>query len=92
MPAPALVHGVCGKSETQITPVSRIKNPAKIEQIEITTNSVRVVSSRALSSLKDLLSSSLWSWGPAGMMFNNTVAESRNHPRAPEELDNNYFA
>ena len=50
---------------------------ATIQQIEITTNSVRVVSSRALSSLKDLLSSSFWSWGPAGMMFDNAVAETR---------------
>jgi hypothetical protein len=47
----------------------------KIEAIEISTNSVRMVTSRSFASIKELLSESVYSWGPSFLMFGNARFE-----------------
>lgn len=48
----------------------------KIESLEVTTNSVRVVMSQSFGSLKDLLGENPWSWGPSLLMIENTRIET----------------
>ena len=47
----------------------------KIGTVEISTNTVRVVASRAFSSLKDLLSQNPYTWGPSVLMAENARFE-----------------
>lgn len=47
-----------------------------IEAVDVTSNSVRIVTSRAFGSLKELLSENLWSWGPTLLMFEDARFET----------------
>src|SRR6266487_3499319 len=47
----------------------------KIETLEVTTNSVRMVTSRSFGSLRELLGESPWSWGPSQLMIENARFE-----------------
>lgn len=48
----------------------------EIEKLEVSTNSVRLVSRRAFASLKELLSQNLYSWGPSLLMFEGARVET----------------
>jgi hypothetical protein len=47
----------------------------KIEMVEVSTNSVGVVTSSSFASIKDLLSQSSYNWGPNALMFENARFE-----------------
>lgn len=47
----------------------------KLEKVDGSTNSLRVVTTRSFPSLPDLLSQSPWSWGPTVLMFENARFE-----------------
>jgi hypothetical protein len=47
----------------------------KIETVDISTNSVRLVTSRSFASIKELLSQNPYTWGPNALMFENARFE-----------------
>lgn len=49
--------------------------PPRIETVEVSTNSVRVVTSRSFPSIKDLLSQNPYTWGPNVLMFEDARFE-----------------
>jgi hypothetical protein len=71
----------------------------EIEKLEVSTNSVRVVTRHSFASLKELLSQSVYSWGPSLLMFEDarfetdtnqnlriTFTPSRNEARYSKEM------
>lgn len=71
----------------------------EIEKLEVGTNSVRVVTRNGFASLKELLSQSVYSWGPSLLMFEDarfetdtnqnlrlTFTPSRNEARYNKEM------
>ena len=47
----------------------------KIETVEVSTNSVRIVTTRSFASIKELLSENPYTWGPNALMFENARFE-----------------
>jgi len=59
----------------QDRPDSGAEEALKVETVEVSSNSVLLVTTASFASLKDLLSESPYSWGPAILMFEEARAE-----------------
>lgn len=46
-----------------------------LEGVQVSSNSVRITTSRTFESLKELLGENLWSWGPTVLMFEDVRVE-----------------
>jgi hypothetical protein len=56
-------------------PDSEEDEATKIDTVEVATNSVRIVTTHAFASVKELLSQGPYSWGPTVLMFEDAVME-----------------
>jgi len=52
------------------------ENEAKVERVEVGSNTVRVVTSRTFATLKQLASQSPWSWAPYQLRLDNALFET----------------
>lgn len=59
----------------QARPDSEEEQGVKIDTVEVSSNSVRLVTTRSYTSLKELLSQSPYTWGPTALMFEDARVE-----------------